>query len=59
MVISPMSKRGELLKACLDKKFSYEMIMEYTERLNSVPEEEREEMAGKLAEEIKNMPSPA
>ena len=47
-----MSKRGEFLKACLDRKFSYETIMTYVERLNSVPEDQRETQAEKITREI-------
>ena len=47
-----MSKRGEFLKACLDRGFSYETIMTYVERLNSVPEDQRETQAEKITREI-------
>ena len=52
-----MSKRGELLQAFLEKGFSYDMIMAYTDRLNSVPEDQREKMAESLLVEIANINS--
>ncbi len=52
-----MSKRGEFLKVCMDKRYSYEQIMELITELNSVPEEEREAKAQELIERIENTPS--
>lgn len=34
-----MSKRGELLKACLEREFSYDMIIKYTSQIKAAPEE--------------------
>lgn len=52
-----MSKRGEFLKVCMDKRYSYEQIMELIKELNSVTEEERETKAQELIERIENTPS--
>lgn len=50
-----MSKRGEFLRACLDREFSYETIMSYIERVNSVSEDQREAQAEKITREIEQM----
>lgn len=47
-----MSKRGEFLKACLNRHFSYDTIMGYVDRLNSVPADQRETQAEILTSEI-------
>lgn len=47
-----MSKRGEFLKACTDRHFTYDTIMEYVDRLNSVPPDQREAQAELLTAEI-------
>ena len=47
-----MSKRGELLKTCLDRDFTLDTISEYVARINSVPEDQREAQAEKITREI-------
>lgn len=47
-----MSKRGEFLKACLDRGFSLDRISEYVAEINSVPEDQRETQAEKITREI-------
>lgn len=47
-----MRKRGEFLKACLDREFSLDTISEYVAVINSVPEEQREAQAEKITQEI-------
>ena len=50
-----MRKRGEFLKACLDREFSLDTISEYVAVINSVPEEQREAQAEKITREIEQM----
>ena len=47
-----MSKRGELLKACLEREFSYDMIIKYTSQIKAAPEEQKESLAEALTAEI-------
>lgn len=51
----PLYKRGEFLKACLDRSFTLDTISEYIARINSVPEEQREAQAEKITREIEQM----
>ena len=46
------TKRARLLKACMEKKYSASMILELLDKVNEMPEEEREARAEELLKEL-------
>lgn len=50
-----MSKRGELLKACMDKGLPIETMISYADQMRGKPDEEKEKLAEIFLKEVENI----
>lgn len=55
--VSPTRQRSTLVRKCLDRHYSGQMILKLLDRVNAYPEEEREAEAARIIAELEAEPA--